>query len=67
MINWLFFSKNQLLDEVSYQVVKAFQNIASGVDSESHHHKMDEVLAIVHSKLKEIGFEVEKSKRSETW
>lgn len=53
MINWLFFSKNQLLDEVSYQVVKAFQNIASGVDSETHHHKMDEVLAIVHSKLKE--------------
>ena len=38
MISWMYFPKNQPLDAVSQQVVKAFQNIASEVDSETHHY-----------------------------
>lgn len=65
MINWMYFPKNQPLDTVSQQVVKAFQNIASEVDSETHHYKSDEVLAVVRPGLEAISFTVEKSKRSE--
>ncbi len=65
MINWMYFPKNQPLDAVSQQVVRAFQNIASEVDSETHHYKSDEVLAVVRPGLEAISFSVEKSKRSE--
>ncbi len=65
MINWMYFPKNHPLDDTSRQVVNAFQNIASEVDSDTHHYKSDEVLAVVRPGLEAIGFEVEKSKRSE--
>ena len=65
MVNWMYFPKNRPLDEVSTQVVKAFQDIAPEIDSELHHYKSDEVLAAVCPGLEEIGFSVEKSKRSE--
>lgn len=65
MINWMYFPKNHPLDDISRQVVKTFQNIASEVDSDTHHYKSDEVLAVVRPGLEAIGFEVEKSKRSE--
>ena len=65
MINWMYFPKNRPLDEVSLQVVKAFQDIAHGIDSESHQYKSDEVLAVVCPGLEAVGFSVEKSKRTE--
>ena len=65
MINWMYFPQNHPLDDTSQQVVKTFQNIASEVDSDTHHYKSDEVLAVVRPGLEAIGFEVEKSKRSE--
>ena len=52
-------------DAVPQQVVKAFQNIASEVDSETHHYKSDEVLAVVRPGLETTNFTVEKSKRGE--
>ena len=65
MINWIYFPKNRPLDEVSLQVVKAFQDIAPEIDSEAHQYKSDEVLAVVCPGLEAIGFSVEKSKRTE--
>ena len=65
MISWMYFPKNQPLDAVSQQVVRAFQDIASEVDSETHHYKSDEVLAAARPGLEAINFTVEKSKRSE--
>lgn len=65
MINWMYFPKNQPLDGVSHQVIQAFQDIASEIDSKSHHFKSDEVLEILRPSLESIGFMVEKSKRRE--
>ncbi|MCR5788503.1 MAG: hypothetical protein K6G83_01300 [Lachnospiraceae bacterium] len=65
MINWMYFPKNQPLDAVSQEAVKAFQGIDSEIDSETHHYKNDEVLAIVRPGLEAINFMVEKSNRSE--
>ncbi|HAE44158.1 MAG TPA: hypothetical protein DCG37_01005 [Lachnospiraceae bacterium] len=63
MINWLYFPKNRPLDSISEQVVNAFRDIASEVDSETQTYESDEVLEIVRPGLETIGFKVEKSKK----
>ncbi len=65
MINWMHFPKNQPLDNVSVQVVHAFKNVASAIDSFSRQLKSDEVLAAVRPGLEALGFAVEKSKKSD--
>ena len=65
MINWMYFPKNKRLDDVFSLVVKAFENVASDIDSATHELKSDDVLAIVRPGLEECCFTVEKSKRCE--
>ena len=65
MINWMHFPKNTPPDELSVQVVHAFEAISSAIDSTSHQLKSDDVLACVRPQLEQLGFTVEKSKRSE--
>ena len=67
MINWLYFPKNRPLDSISEQVVNAFRDIASEVDSETQTYESDEVLEIVRPGLETIGFKVEKSKKKRIW
>ena len=64
MINWMYFPKNQPLDAVSRQVVAAFENIADSVDSNEYQYSSNEVLSIVRPGLENLGFAVEKSKKS---
>lgn len=64
MINWMYFPKNQPLDAVSRQVVAAFENIADSVDSNEYQYSSNEVLSIVRPGLENLGFTVEKSKKS---
>lgn len=64
MINWMYFPKNQPLDTVSRQVVAAFENIADAVDSNEYQYSSNEVLSVVRPGLENLGFSVEKSKKS---
>ncbi|MBO4317711.1 MAG: hypothetical protein J5855_05505, partial [Mailhella sp.] len=65
MINWMYFPKNKQLDTISDQVVRAFEDVATAIDSYSHHLKSDEVLKVVRPGLEALGFDVEKSKKND--
>ena len=65
MINWMHFPKNTQPDELSVQVVHAFESVSSAIDSTTHQLKSDDVLACVRPELEQLGFTVEKSKRNE--
>ena len=65
MVNWIHFPKNKPLDEVSAQIVKAFEAVDATIDSYTHQLKSDEVLTAVRPGLKTLGFDVEKSKKSD--
>lgn len=65
MINWMHFPKNTQPDELSVQVVHAFESVSSAIDSTTHQLKSDDVLACVRPGLEQLGFMVEKSKRNE--
>lgn len=65
MINWMHFPKNKPLDEVSGQIVKAFEAVNANIDSFKLQLKSDEVLTSVRPGLEAIGFAVEKSKKKE--
>ena len=65
MVNWIHFPKNKPLDEVSAQIVKAFEAVDATIDSYTHQLKSDEVLTAVRPGLEALGFDVEKSKKSD--
>ena len=65
MINWMHFPKNKPPDEVSNQIVKAFEAVNATIDSYTHQLKSDEVLTAVRPGLEVLGFAVEKSKKSD--
>ena len=65
MINWMHFPKNKPLNEVSAQIVKAFEAVDATIDSYTHQLKSDEVLTAVRPRLEALGFDVEKSKKSD--
>ena len=65
MINWMHFPKNKPLDEVSAQIVEAFEAVDANIDSYTHQLKSDEVLTAVRPGLEALGFAVEKSKKSD--
>ena len=65
MINWMHFPKNKPLDEVSDQIVKAFEAVNANIDSYTHQLKSDEVLTAIRPGLEALGFDVEKSKKSD--
>lgn len=65
MINWMHFPKNKPLDEVSNQIVKAFEAVNTNIDSYTHQLKSDEMLTAVRPRLEALGFAVEKSKKSD--
>ena len=65
MVNWIHFPKNKPLDKVSAQIVKAFEAVDATIDSYTHQLKSDEVLTAVRPGLEALGFDVEKSKKSD--
>lgn len=46
MINWMHFPKNKPLDEVSAQIVKAFEAVDATIDSYTHQLKSDDLVAV---------------------
>lgn len=46
MINWMHFPKNKPLDEVSAQIVKAFEAVDAIIDSYTHQLKSDDLVAV---------------------
>ena len=65
MINWMQFPKNRLADDISLQVIEAFQKVSDRIDSGSHEFVSDQVLAIIRPELESIGFSMEKGKKKE--
>lgn len=46
MINWMHFPKNKPLDEVSAQIVKAFEAVDATIDYYTHQLKSDDLVAV---------------------
>ena len=66
MINYHFFSTSEEISDKLVRVISCFKYVEEKIDSETHKHKSDSVLAILRPKLLQIGFQVEqKSRRSD--
>ena len=65
MINWMHFPKNKPLDDISAQIVKAFEAVDANIDSYAHQLKSNEVLTTVRPRLEALGFYIEKGKKSD--
>ena len=61
MINWMYYPK----DDISVQVVKAFESVSTQINSFDNQLRSDDVLSTVRPKLEALGFIVEKSKKGE--
>ena len=59
MLNYQFFPKTKQIPEHLQQVVTAFENIYTSINSEHTNLKSNEVLAVVASQLSKISFDVE--------
>ena len=66
MINWMYYPKNRPLDDISVQVVKAFESVSTQIDSFDNQLKSDDVLSTVRPKLEALGFIVEKARKVKT-
>ena len=64
MINWMHFPKNKPLDEVSAQIVKAFESVEDDIDSYSHQLKSDEVLIAPRRGWKLLDLLLKKAKKA---
>jgi hypothetical protein len=63
MIQWHYFPKSRRPTELAMQVVAAFENVAEEIDSKTHQHESNRVLARVADGLLALGFAVEAGKR----
>ena len=68
MIEWVYFPRDKRITPLGQQVVRAFENVASLIDSEQNNHLIsadykdsssDVVLQRVRDDLEKIGFKVE--------
>lgn len=64
MLNWQFFPKSKVLPEHLNRVVKIFENKENLFNSDSFNFGSNEVLEFVRVDLENIGFQIEKSKKS---
>jgi hypothetical protein len=65
MINWIYYPKSQAPTQLILQVVGAFENISTEIDSNSFDLNSNAVLSEVAPHLELIGFKVERGKNSE--
>ncbi len=65
MINYHFFSTSEEISDKLVQVISCFKYVEEKIDSETHKHKSDSVLAILRPKLLQIGFQVEHGKKAD--
>ena len=64
MVNWQYFPKSDEAPRIAIEVVSAFNDISSKIDSSKHEHQSNVVLAEACSGLQAIGFEVETGKKA---
>ena len=64
MINWMYYPKSKRVDETSKEIVNAFMDKASEIDSCTHDYVSDDVLSIVRLNLENAGFVVETGKKA---
>ena len=65
MINYHFFSTSEEISDKLVRVISCFKYVEEKIDSETHKHKSDSVLAILRPKLLQIGFQVEHGKKAD--
>ena len=65
MINWMYFPKTHKADDLSIQIVRAFEAVSDDIDSATNNYKSNTVLEQVRTGLENAGFVVEKGKRAE--
>jgi hypothetical protein len=63
VIQWVHFPKSRAATQLALQVVEAFSGAADDIDSATHHHESNEVLARVAPALRKCGFIVEASRK----
>ncbi len=63
MIKWMLFPHSQIPDDLSLAIVGKFEKVSDRIDSEKHMYKSDEVLRILAPGLKQMGFQIEESKK----
>ena len=65
MINWIYFPQNRIIETHLQKIIKVFENNQEIIASEQTMNlKSDEVLAVIASDLEDVGYQVEKSKKS---
>ena len=65
MTDWIYYPRSRRPPKVALEVVAAFSNVSSRIDSTTHELPSNEVLAAVASGLAKIGFRVETGKTEE--
>ncbi|MBR4081216.1 MAG: hypothetical protein IKK21_05480 [Clostridia bacterium] len=65
MVNWMYFPRNMILDEISREIVGAFKKVESAIDSYTQNLVSNDVLKCVEPHLLSLGFSVEQGKRAE--
>lgn len=65
MLRYQLFPRSVGMEEAIKRVIQCFERNISEIESPTHTLKSNEVLSVITSDLKEIGFEVEESKASE--
>ena len=63
MIQWHYFPKSRRPTDLATQVVAAFKNVADEIESKTHQHGSNQVLARVAGGLLALGFAVETGKK----
>ncbi len=64
MTNWQFFPKSRVIPEHLKNVLSVFEQNNNLFSSDINHYSSNEVLEFVRENLEEIGFQIEKSKKS---
>lgn len=65
MLKYQLFPRSFGMDEIIQSVIDCFERHIYEIDSPAHNLKSDEVLKVIASELKSLGFKVEESKLSE--
>lgn len=65
MIRFQYFPKSKAIPSHLNNVVNVFSENLNMISSEKYQHSSNEVLSVVAEKLEELGFTVEKSKKSD--
>jgi len=65
MINWIFYPKSTRPPLIAQKIVHVFETATDRIDSSNHDLNSNQVLELLSSGLREIGFQVEKGRKKE--